>query len=61
MMKRTLKSKVRMAVVVVFVLSIALSSQSLNAQILKPPKQISPINNSHFVAKKIRWESLFSY
>lgn len=61
-MKRILKSKVRMAVVVVFVLSIALSSQSLNAQILMTPKQISPINNSHFThyprTLTLRWSAV---
>jgi hypothetical protein len=48
MMKRNLKSKVIMAVVVAFVLSIALSSQSLGGLKLKTPQQISPRNNSHF-------------
>lgn len=61
-MKRILKSKLRMAVVVVFVLSIALSSQSLNAQILMTPKQISPINNSHFThyprTLTLRWSAV---
>jgi hypothetical protein len=47
-MKRNFKSKVIMAVVVAFALSIGLSSQSLGGLKLKTPQQISPRNNSHF-------------
>lgn len=47
-MKRNFKSTVIMAVVVIFVLSIALSSQTLSRLRPKTPRQISPKNNSHF-------------
>lgn len=47
MMKLNFKSKVIMALVVVFILSIALSAQVLKKR-LATPTQISPKNNSHF-------------
>jgi hypothetical protein len=61
MMKRNFKSKLIMAVVVVFVLSIAMSSQLLSLS-LKTPKQISPKNNSHFThyprKLTLRWSAV---